>query len=115
MKPKTSDMFGLASSLFWESPLHFLRQASHTGLSPQHPCILDDCPTWPFLGERIADVHSSDEDIGHLLLIKTVPKHGESMLQEELKTLPRIFSLSWEIPAPNLSARVLFLRFQKVL
>lgn len=24
-----------------------------TGLPPQHPCILDDCPTRPFLGERI--------------------------------------------------------------
>ena len=86
-----------------------------TGLPPQHPCILDDWPTGPFLGERLADVHSSDEDMGHLLPIKTVPKHGESMLQEELKTLPRIFSLSCEIPVPNLSARLLFLRFQKVL
>lgn len=31
IKPKTSDMFGLASSLFWESPLHSLRQASQVG------------------------------------------------------------------------------------
>lgn len=31
IKPKTSDTFGLASSLFWELPLHFLRQASEAG------------------------------------------------------------------------------------
>lgn len=23
-----------------------------TRLPPQHPCILDDCPTWPFLGHK---------------------------------------------------------------